>query len=134
MKKILLLLSIIGTIGISQAQEVKGNTISSKEVPPVWPGCEEAASTSNCFNKMLATHIQKNFKFPKDYTSEDKGTKVLISFVVNKEGKVEITRVMGGRKSLQEEAKRNILAIPEMKPGTLNGRPKAIKYTVPFNF
>lgn len=134
MKKIVLLLSFICAVSITQAQEVTGNTISSKEVPPVWPGCEEAASTSTCFNKMLSKHIQKNFKFPKDYNAEDKGSKVLVSFVVNKEGKVEITQVKGARKSLQEEAKKNILAIPKMKPGTLNGKPRAIKYTVPFNF
>ena len=57
-----------------------------------------------------------------------------MSFVVNKEGNIEITQVKGGRASLQEEAKRNIMAIPKMKPGSLNGKPRAIKYTVPFNF
>lgn len=134
MKKIVLLLSFICAVSVTQAQEVKGNSVSSKEVPPVWPGCEEAASTSNCFNQMLAKHIQQNFNFPKDYTSEDKGSKVLVSFVVNKEGNIEITQVKGGRASLQEEAKRNIMAIPKMKPGSLNGKPRAIKYTVPFNF
>ena len=38
------------------------------------------------------------------------------------------------RAYLQEEAKRNILQIPEMKPGMLGGKPRAIQYKVPFNF
>ncbi|MBW2962141.1 energy transducer TonB [Mesonia aestuariivivens] len=134
MRKVLFILSFICAVSISQAQVTKGNTVSSKEIPPVWPGCETESSTSNCFNKMLATHIQKNFKFPKDYTAADKGTKVLVSFIVNKKGEIEITQVKGGRNSLQEEAKRNILAIPKMQPGSLNGKPREIKYTVPFNF
>ena len=134
MKKILFTFILLFTISFGFAQNASGNTVTSKEVAPVWPGCEDASSSSNCFNQKLAMHIQQNFKFPKDYTADDKGSKVLVSFIVNKEGKVEITQVKGGRKSLQEEAKRNILAIPDMKPGHLNGKPRDIKYTVPFNF
>jgi protein TonB len=134
MKKILLVFAFLFATSIGFAQNVSGNTVSSKEVAPVWPGCEDARSSSNCFNQMLAKHIQKNFTFPKDYTAADKGSKVLVSFVVNEKGMVEISKVKGGRESLQEEAKRNIMAIPKMKPGSLNGKPRSIKYTVPFNF
>ena len=47
---------------------------------------------------------------------------------------VDILKVSVGNKGLQEEAKRIILALPKMKPGMLGGKPRAIKYTVPFNF
>ena len=88
----------------------------------------------NCFNQKLAQHIGKNFKFPKEYKAEDKGTKVIVTFIINEEGKPEIKEVTGGKPYLQEEAKRNILQIPEMKPGMLGGKPRAIQYKVPFNF
>jgi len=134
MKKIFLVFAFLFATSIGFSQNVNGNTVSSKEVAPVWPGCEDSRSSSNCFNQMLAKHIQKNFKFPKDYTAADKGSKVLVSFVVNEKGMIEISKVKGGRESLQNEAKRNIMAIPKMKPGSLNGKPRPIKYTVPFNF
>ena len=48
---------------------------------------------------------------------------------------VEVTKVSGGSKSLQEEARRNIMAIPKMsKPGMMGGKPRAISMSVPFNF
>ena len=55
--------------------------------------------------------------------------------MITETGTVDIKSVTGGTASLQEEAKRNIMLIPKMaKPGMLAGKPKAIKYTVPFNF
>ena len=47
---------------------------------------------------------------------------------------VEIKSATGATKALQEEAKRNILAIPKMKPGMMGGKFRAIKYTIPFTF
>ncbi|MGO2358843.1 energy transducer TonB [Mesonia sp.] len=134
MKKYILILSVLLTSSFGFSQTVSGNTVSSKEVAPVWPGCEDSAQKSNCFNQMLAKHIQQNFKFPKGYTAEDKGSRVIVSFEVDKNGETKILKTSGGRELLQKEAERNILAIPKMKPGHLNGKPRAIKYKVPFTF
>lgn len=123
------------SVGFAQTDDVKGNTVSGKEVAPVWPGCEGIATAQKkCFNQKLAQHIQKNFKFPEGYKASDKGSRVIVSFVINAEGKPEILNVTGGRKILQDEAKRNILALPKMKPGSMNGKPAPIKYKVPFTF
>lgn len=113
-----------------------GNTVTSKEIAPTWPGCENSKlSKSNCFNQKLAEHIQKNFKFPKGYdAAKDKGSEVIVDFKIDKKGKPEIISVSGGRKILQEAAKKNILSIPKMKPGSLNGKPRGIEFTVPFTF
>ncbi|PZW41463.1 TonB-like protein [Mesonia algae] len=134
MKKYIFILTLILTSSFGFSQTASGNKVSSKEVAPVWPGCEESSQKSNCFNQMLAKHIQQNFKFPKGYSSEDKGTRVIVSFVVDKTGKTKILETTGGRELLQKEAERNILAIPKMKPGHLNGKARAIKYKVPFTF
>ncbi|WP_240463085.1 energy transducer TonB [Mesonia aquimarina] len=90
----------------SFAQETKGNTVSSKEVAPVWPGCEEKSEKNNCFNVMLAQHIQQNFHYPKDYSEKDKGTKLIVEFLINKNGEPEIKKISEGRKSLQDAAKK----------------------------
>ena len=124
--------------GITYAQEgvtVSGNAISIKEIPPVWPGCEGSlAEKKACFKKQLVQHVVSNFKFPEGYKRGRVKEKVVVDFAINEEGEPQILGVKGGTKILQEEAKRNILAIPKMTPGKAGGKPRAIKYSMPFTF
>ena len=113
---------------------VKGNSVTYKEMAPVWPGCEgNELEKKKCFNQNLALLIQKNFDFKNGYTEADKGSRILVNFIINKEGKVEITSVEGGSEAMQKEAKRVILLLPKMKPGSIGGKATEISYTVPFN-
>jgi protein TonB len=124
----------------SVAQEwgtVNKNKVTMREVAPVWPGCEKgnAAQRDNCFNTQLATHIAKNFRYPAEEYKKNIQGKVVVTFVVNTEGVIEIKNITGGNAGLQAEAKRNIMSMPKMaKPGMLAGKPKAIEYTVPITF
>ncbi|MAN59088.1 MAG: energy transducer TonB [Flavobacteriaceae bacterium] len=117
--------------------KVDKNVLTLKEIAPIWPGCEKGSANErdNCFNSQLANHIAKNFKYPaKEYRNKVEG-KVIVDFIINEEGMVEVRDVSGGTPALQAEAKRNILAIPKMvKPGMMGGKPRTIKYKVPFNF
>jgi protein TonB len=137
MKKLLILFLML-TGSISYAQEgvnVKGNTLTTKQIPPVWPGCEgSAAEKKACFNKKLVEHMKAHYKFPKDANGQMIRGKAVVSFNINEEGKVEILSVEGPKKELNSEAKRIILAIPPMKPGELAGKPTSVKYKVPFTF
>ena len=137
MKSILFIAALLLT-SITFAQEgvtVSGNAISIKEIPPVWPGCEgSTAEKKACFKKQLVKHVVSNFRFPEGYTKGSVKEKVIVDFVINEEGKPQILGVKGGTKVLQEEAKRNIMAIPEMTPGMAGGKPRAIKYSMPFTF
>ena len=140
MKKLLFLALILFSSVNLFSQEwgsVNKNTVTLKEIAPIWPGCESgsAAERDRCFNQKLSSHITKNFKYPADAYKKNEQGKVLVEFIINEKGIVEVQSVSGGTKSLQEEAKRNILSIPKMaKPGMLGGKPRVIKYTVPFNF
>lgn len=123
----------------SMAQEWGGinkNVLTIKEVAPVWPGCEsnDVAKTDACFAQKLNEHIQKNFRYPANAWKNNEQERIVVTFIINTKGEVEITKTEGKNKELVDEAKRNILAIPKMKPGTLAGNPRAIEYTVPFNF
>lgn len=132
---IIALLCLSATAFAQEGVSMKGNTLTVSEVPPVWPGCSGSkAQKKSCFNQNLAKHISTNFKFPKGYKPGSVKEKVIVKFVINTNGKPEIKSVSGGTKELQEEAKRNILLIPQMKPGQAGGKPKAIKYTIPFTF
>lgn len=136
MKKSMFILFLLFSGGVFAQEGVKvsGNTITSKEMPPVWPGCETAASSSNCFKEKLTQHLKETYKFPKDAAGKYIRGKAVVSFVINKEGKPQITKVEGSKKELNAEAERIILAIPKMTPGQLEGRPVAVSYKVPFTF
>ena len=140
MKKILILAIILlssVTVFSQEWGKVDKNKVTLKEIAPIWPGCEtgDASERDNCFNQKLSAHISKNFKYPAEAYKKNEQGKVLVEFIVNEKGEVEVKKVTGGTKALQEEAKRNILSIPKMtKPGMMGGKPRAIHYTVPFNF
>lgn len=139
MRKIAILLVFLVSIP-AMAQEKWGdvdkNKVTMKEIAPVWPGCESnsATKTDACFDQKLAQHIQKNFRYPTNAWKNNVQERVVVTFIINTKGEVEIKKVEGVNQELKDEAKRNILAIPKMKPGMLAGKPKAIEYKVPFNF
>ena len=140
MKKAILILFVLFTTSLLAQEEwgnVSKNKVSMKEIGPIWPGCEKGSESErkNCFNQKLTQHISKNFKYPAEAYKKNEQGIVVVEFVINDKGLVEIQKVTGGTESLQAEAKRNILAMPKMsKPGMLAGKPQPIKYTVPFNF
>lgn len=108
-----------------------------REIAPVWPGCEEGSASQRdlCFKQKLANHIAKNFKYPAEAWKNNEQGRVVVEFFVTEAGGIDIKNVSGGTTALQEEAKRNIMAIPQMaKPGMMAGKPRAIKYTVPITF
>ncbi|HKJ49325.1 MAG TPA: energy transducer TonB [Christiangramia sp.] len=134
MKKLLLIVvMLVGFTGFAQ-DEVKGNTVTSKETAPVWKGCEDSADKKACFNKMLMQHIKENIKYSKNDKGEYIRGKATVSMKVNEEGNVVVNSVEGKFPVLNKEAKRLMESIPTMTPGKLAGKPRAIKYTIPINF
>lgn len=140
MKKALIIFGLLFTTVLFAQEEWGGvdkNKVTMREVAPIWPGCEgsDAQQRDNCFNQKLATHIAKNFKYPADEYKSNVQGRVVVEFVVNEQGIIEIKNISGGNAGLQAEAKRNIMSIPKMaKPGMLAGKPRAIQYTVPITF
>jgi len=138
-KVLFIAILLITTMGFSQEEwgDVNKNTVTLKEIAPIWPGCESSkgSAADNCFKRNLAQHIGKNFKYPAEaYKRNDQG-RVVVEFYITEQGTVDIKSVSGGSKLLQDEAKRNITSIPKMaKPGMMGGKPRAIKYTVPITF
>ena len=134
---ITLCLLISGTLS---AQEEWGslnkNELTLKQIAPIWPGCEAGNSTKRdaCFNQMLVKHVGENFKYPANEYQKNIQGEVVVEFIINADGMVEIKSASGGNKGLQEAARNNILLIPKMKPGMFAGKPTATEYTVPFNF
>lgn len=140
MKNTLILFSLLFCTSLFAQEEwgnVVRNELTMKEIAPVWPGCEtgDVDQRSDCFTKKLTQHVIKNFKYPPEEYKKNIQGEVVVEFYITEDGLVDVVRVTGATPGLQAEAKRNILSIPKMsKPGMMGGKPRAILYTVPFNF
>jgi len=114
---------------------VKGNSVNTKEIAPVWPGCEkDPAPSKDCFNKKLNEHIKKNFKYPKNAKGELIRGRTVLAFCIDEKGKIKDIKADGPHKEINEEAIRITKLFPQMKPGIRGGNPVSINYKMPFNF
>jgi protein TonB len=138
MKKFILVSAIFLFTNLSFAQKgvkVDGNSISTREIAPVWPGCEGSElSSKDCFNKKLNLHIKENFKYPRDSQGGFIRGKSTISFSIDENGKVVDVSAVGSEKAVNQEAVRIAKLFPKMKPGYSGGKPKKIQYKMAFNF
>ncbi len=61
--------------------------------------------------------------------------RVVVKFVVKKDGSVGNVAVVRGKDpDLDKEAVRVVKSLPAFTPGTMNGKPVAVWYTLPINF
>ena len=84
----------------------------------------------------LAEFLSANVKYPKIAQENSIQGRVIVQFVVAKDGKIENVEVVrtGGDPSLDREAVRVIKSMPRWQPGKQRGKPVRVKYTVPVNF
>ena len=83
----------------------------------------------------LYDFLGKNVKYPKDAQDKNIQGKVFISFVVEKDGRIEDVKVERGvEPSLDQEAIRVMKASPQWIPGTANGKAVRVKYNLPISF
>ena len=83
----------------------------------------------------LYEYLSKNIKYPAICRENNIQGRVLVTFIVNKDGAiVEPEVVKSVNPSLDKEALRVISTMPNWKPGSQRGKPVRVKYTVPVNF
>ncbi len=83
----------------------------------------------------LMKYFQKNMRYPAEAKEAGKQGRVTVQFVVNKDGSISGARVLRGVDPLLDaEAIRLVNAMPKWKPGMQQGKPVAVKYTVPVRF
>jgi protein TonB len=111
--------------GKEDFEDSKPSLIADKM--PEFAGGEEA----------LFNFIRKNINYPSFEKSELISGTVYITFVINKNGKVEnavITRGVKGGKGLELEALRVINKMPDWIPGQTNNKPVKVQFTFPIKF
>ena len=83
----------------------------------------------------LLEYLRKNIKYPAICRENNIQGRVIVSFVVNKDGAIVDPEVVKSvNPSLDKEALRVISTMPNWKPGSQRGKPVRVKYTVPVNF
>ncbi len=114
-----------GPIGPAEEAVDEGEVFEVVESMPEFPGGEAA----------LMEYLQKNIKYPSIAADNGIQGRVIINFVVNKDGSIvdpEIIKSLDP--SCDKEAMRVIKAMPKWKPGRQRGKTVRVKYTVPVLF
>lgn len=106
--------------------EVEDNTVQTYvEIMPEFPGGEGA----------LMAYVKKNTVYPAIALENDIQGKVVVDFVVGKDGKISQVKVV---KTLgfgcDEEAIRVVKSMPAWTPGRQNGRNVNVSYKLPIKF
>lgn len=95
------------------------------EEMPEFPGGMSAA----------LNYLSRNIKYPPEAISAKEQGKVIVQFIVTKEGKVTNPVIVKGVSPLlDKEAIRVITEMPDWKPGKQRGVPVNVKYAMPIAF
>jgi TonB family C-terminal domain len=87
------------------------------------------------FKGDLNKWLSKNIKYPQTAINNDIQGRVICQFVVGKDGSItDIVVVRSVDKSLDNEARRVITAMPKWQPGIQNGSPVKVRFTLPVQF
>ncbi len=132
--KRLIMMSLIATCCLTTvlAQKTVISQKDQKEEPfnvvedmPAFPGGIEA----------MIQFLSSNIKYPADAQKQKVDGRVLVTFVVEKDGSItEVNVVKPGFPSLDAEAVRVVKAMPKWKPGYQNGKAVRVQFTMPINF
>jgi protein TonB len=135
----------IGAFTVEGNDEEAGEVLKAKEViaEPEPPKVEET-KVFDVVEEMpqfpggqaaLLEYLAKNIKYP--VVAEENGVqgRVIVTFVVERDGSITDVRVVKSvDPSLDKEAARVVKSMPKWQPGKQNGSAVRVKYTVPVTF
>ena len=104
---------------------MKEEIFRSVEQMPQFPGGDAA----------LMKFLQSHINYPPMAAENNVQGKVILQFVVEKDGKVgEVKVARSVDKDLDREAIRVVKTLPRFTPGRQNGQPVRVWYTLPVTF
>jgi protein TonB len=132
--KRLIMMSLMATCCLTTvlAQKTVVSQKDQKEEPfnvvedmPAFPGGMEA----------MIVYLSSNIKYPADAKKQKVDGRVLVKFVVEKDGSItEVKVIKPAFPSLDAEAIRVVKAMPKWKPGYQNGQAVRVQFAMPINF
>ena len=103
---------------------------------PVFPGCEKLSETKKreCFQDKMNRHIAKNFRYPEIAQKKGIQGRIIILFLIGKDGNVTGIKTRGPDPILEKEAVRIISLLPKIKPGEVGGFKVRVPFSTAINF
>jgi len=115
-----------------KTEEVRGDVDKSEEM--VFSVVEKAPEFPGGMSALMK-FIAFNVRYPEQAHADSIQGRVVMQFVVGKDGKVRSPRVVRGVcESLDEEAIRVVNMLPDFIPGEVKGKPVAVEFTLPIMF
>ena len=109
----------------AQKSEEEGEIFLVVEEQPMFPGGMEE----------MMKFLQKEIKYPKEAMDKKIQGRVIVQFVVNKDGSIcEDTVVKSVDPLLDAEALRVVRSMPNWTPGKQKGDPVRVRFTLPVSF
>lgn len=130
--------AIVSSEELNQAVEIKYVPVAVEEEEPEEQTIFEVVENMPDFpggQAALMQYLAKNIKYPT--IAQENGTqgRVIVQFVVNRDGSIVDAKVVRSVDPyLDKEALRVINTMPKWKPGMQRGKPVRVKFTVPVMF
>lgn len=139
--------AIIGTHN-QEGEMAKNPNVEGMETPAINGGTGTGEEAHNGIYEFVADmpyfeggeegllrYISKRIKYPRQAVNEQVEGIVVVSFVVDRTGNVTDATILKGLGfGTDEEALRVINTMPAWTPGKQNGKPVAVRYTLPIRF
>ena len=123
---VLAILFTVNTTATAQNKKTSNDKVFEKvEDMPEFSGGEQA----------MMDFVAKNVQYPKEAMEKEISGRVLVGFIVEKDGSIsetEIVKGIGG--GCDEEAVRVVKAMPKWKPGKQDGKPIRVHFILPLTF
>ena len=115
----------MGPPAATQEEGDEGEVFEIVEQNPMFPGGNEA----------LMKWLSKNLKYPASAQENGIQGRVLVQFVVNKDGSIVEPKVLRSvDPALDKEALRVVSAMPKWQPGKQRGKTVRVRFTLPVTF
>lgn len=126
---------------IKEVKDKEGNTIGTGtkreakvDENGVYMVCDEMPNFPGGMRECM-NFLSKNVNYPEDCEKAGIQGRVIVQFVVDKDGTITEPKVARGvHESLDKEALRIIKMMPKWTPGKLDGKAVSVKYTIPVMF
>ena len=110
---------------ITKKPAEEGEIFQVVEEQPMFPGGMEE----------MMKFLQQNIKYPKEAQEQGKQGRVIVQFVVNKDGSITGDSVVRSVDPLLDaEALRVVRSMPNWTPGKQKGKPVRVRFTLPVTF
>ena len=123
---VLAILFMANTTVTAQNKKAASDKVYEKvEVMPEFPGGDQA----------MMDFVAKNVVYPQEARDKEISGRVMVGFIVEKDGSISDAKVVKGiGGGCDEEAVRVVNAMPKWKPGKQKGKPVRVSFMMPFNF